>query len=58
VYGERPGQDQGTVRFVVGAGDVGVELVVDLPYQLLEQVLDGDDALGAACRGGETRGPG
>src|SRR5215211_7406925 len=46
--GEGPGQEHRPVSFALNADRVAVELVIDLPDQLLEQVLHGHDALGAA----------
>src|SRR5829696_5131851 len=48
VDGEGPGQDQRPVGFTLNAVGVAVELVIDVPDQLFQQVLDGHDALGAA----------
>ena len=45
---EPPGQHPGAVGLGAHRQDVLVGLVVDLADQLLEQVLDGHDALGAA----------
>src|SRR5215217_76120 len=46
--GEGPGQEHRPVGFTLNAVGVAVELVIDVPDQLFQQVLDGHDALGAA----------